>query len=502
MKNKVIWKINRENKYIMATFMMSVIVSYAFTNHAVSIGLAVIETLVLLHRMVTRRTGEFIILYLFFSSVSMESNLFTLGARDETIYSFFNLPYLSLYLLFFMVVLMYIYTIYKDRSFKINLRSLSGKAVLLFAIAALVTLFTVLLDDNGVASTDGLTRYVIIDMYNSLWMVFLFALIWDQMKKDNGFIWELEDLIRGILCGLSLAGLLLALTGNVYYVSARASNLVVPLMLFFSPGLVLFFFREKGGVKYLVIGLVSFVVQIKYSVGIPGAWLLYVAVVFAVFLYRLFRELWNKKLFKRIFLMMCLLCGAFCVFVILNPGFFANGIDPNKSYISWKLYTLSRMFTFSGGMRNWYAYLGDSIGIRVDAIVNCLYEIVKKPWFALFGKGFGGTITKNWGIYNWNIYGSSYPDVQIKAGVYSSFHTGIAELIINFGIVGIAGMVLLVKRCITGIFGEKFNPWIVIGTLWFLIIFYFYHSMFLGLAILGIGIYAGNGKHDRRGDFE
>lgn len=93
----------------------------------------------------------------------------------------------------------------------------------------------------------------------------------------------------------------------------------------------------------------------------------------------------------------------------------------------------------------WLNGLGSSVGIRVEQIVNVIIEFMKNPMYILFGKGFGGTITHSWGIYNWNTT-SAFSEVQIASKVYSNLHTGMAELMINFGLAGACIVLYLIKK--------------------------------------------------------
>ena len=476
--------ISRENKYMLLTFLLSTLNVFTFDRQNVALLLAIIETAIVILFLLKWDINNFLISYTLFSSTTIESSLFTLGSHSSGLYSFFHLPVLSYYHLFFLIFIAYFVNLYKNRKMMFHLKTLSGKLVISFLIGCLATAITMLLNDNSINNISGMYRFIIIDAYNALWLLFLCALLWDRIIYDEEFRGNIEQLIYGILCGVVIAGIVSLLFRQIYVKNETASFLIVPLILFFSPGLILFYFKKEKGTKYLIFGILSLLLQAKYSVGIPGAWWLYVALILFTFFVRIFKNVFNKgTAFKSISVITILIMAL----LMLSPyiiHLFSRGVNANSSYIAYKFSTLINLLHVSNGRSLWYESLGNSIGVRVDAIVNCFIEITKNPVYFLIGKGYGGTIQKNWGVYNWNISGATYPDVQIDSGVYSSFHTGIAELIINFGLIGIILIIILCRDMIKSIFKRRENGWVIIGVFWLFVFLYFYHSMFLGASIL------------------
>lgn len=482
-------RISCENKYMLLTFLLSTLNVFTFDIQEIALFLAIVETAIVIYFLLTLNINNFLTSYILFSSTTIESSLFTLGTHSAGLYSFFHLPILSYYHLFFLVFIAYFVNLYKNRKMIFNIKTLSGKIVIIFLVGCLATAVTILLNDNNINNISGMYRFIIIDAYNALWLMFLLALLWDIIKYNEGFRGNIEQLIYGILCGVVLAGIVSLLFKQVYVKNEMASFLIAPLILFFSPGLILFYFKKERGIKYLILGMVSLLLQVKYSVGIPGAWWLYVALILFTFLLRIFGNVFNNsKRFKSVSVIMILM-AVLLMFVPQIIQLFFKGLNDSSSYIAYKFSTLVNLLHVSNGSSLWYDSLGNSIGVRVDAIVNCFIEIVKNPVYFLIGKGYGGSIQKNWGVYNWDIPGATYPDVQIDSGVYSSFHTGIAELIINFGLIGIILLVILCRDMIKSIFKKKENGWIIIGVFWLFVFLYFYHSMFLGALILAYGLY-------------
>lgn len=479
---------DHENMYSILAFLLSVISIFTFDDKSLSLSIAIVETLIVFYFLIRSNICRFVISYLLFSSVTIESSLFTLGEHSADLFSFFQLPYIHYYQLFFMIFFAYFINLKKNGRFSLSISTLSGKMIILFYIECLVTLVSFLINDNGINEIDGILRFIIIDAYNTVWIVFLFALLWDLINNDSVFRNEIRALMLGVLIGVACAGIVAFLMNKVHVNNESASFLIVPIVMFFSPGLVLFYFQGKRGYFYFAVGILSIIIQLKYSVGIPGAWWMYIALIGVSFVVRLFFNL-KKHFTKCIIVIAAGTCAL--VFWVLPTlvSVISGSINIYESYIVYKFTTMLDIINIKGGSNSWYQSLGNSIGVRVDAIVNGMMEITRNPVYFFFGKGFGGTIKNNWGIYNWNIYGSTYPDVQINSGVYSSFHTGIAELIVNNGFCGVGIIIGLIIKMAKDLFQKNDNGWIVIGSFWLLVFLYFYHSMFICVPILVYGLY-------------
>lgn len=138
---------------------------------------------------------------------------------------------------------------------------------------------------------------------------------------------------------------------------------------------------------------------------------------------------------------------------------------------------------------DWYIKMNDSIGVRIESFINIILEYIHKPYFLLFGKGYGGSIVKHWINFNWDIYGSSFPNVQIDNQIYSSFHLGVSEIFINFGVLGAILFINVTIKAAKEILHNKKNIWIIIGFLWLFFFYTFYYSLCFGVACLCYGLY-------------
>lgn len=474
-------------RYILLSFFLTIMNTLFITNTLLSITLAVSETLILLYYLVFKSTDKFILCFLLFVSCVVESNVFALGDSEETIYSFINLPGIHFYHLFFILLIAYIKLhISSFENTRASIRSLSSKILILFVMEIGVTCISLILNDNGVLSSEGLLRFVIIDCYNTYWICIVFAILWECLIRNDVFEVYLKTMLMGILAGVSLASVFLLIMGSVNTVNSDVVNLISPLSLFFAPALLLCCFSEKRAL-FLVLGVAASAIQMRFSLGIPGAWWLFFASIIIVFAFRSIKTIRRRMSAVKVIAgtSICTIM-AVAVVCILTTGI---TLKLKNSYISYKLTTVFNLFTFNEEFSEWYIGLGASIGVRLEEIVNIILEFIAKPGYILFGKGYGGSVVKYWGINNWNISGSTFPDAMIMNGVYMLFHTGTAELLINFGLIGLFLNLLILKICVDEVFREDASEWILIGSMWMFTLLYSYKTMVIGMASLCYGLY-------------
>ena len=485
-------KKERDSEYILfrGYFVMSVILaganSLSLKMPAVGLGLGIIEMILWIYCLIRKKMESFMILYFLFTATLIESNLFATGSRDTIIYSFMNLPGLAYYPHFFVLFFAYLWNGSGNSplTYKIGRRRLSTKIAMIFPAYCVVTLITCIMDDNKIMSLPGLFRFVIIDAYNTLWFCLIFALTWDCMLKNRKYIIRIKLLALGVLSGVTVAAVILILLGCTYSPSDTVTYLQCPIILFFSPALIMFINEKKYGGFFFCVGLVSIIIQLKYTVGIPGVWWVTTLLFVIGFYMQLFRKLSTGK--GRYWQYMLAIVSVMALIAII-PGLAMLAEKENDSYVVYKLRTVINLFDITKGKDAWLSLIGHSIGVRVESLVNIVIELFKKPYYLLFGKGFGGSVNRYWGIYDWNISGATFPDVQIKYGVYSSFHVGLFEILINMGLLGLLIGFILIRDCIKSIF--KCNKWLLFGTVWILIFLYFYHSMFICMIALCVGYY-------------
>lgn len=491
-------KKERDSEYssFRGYFMLSIILTVANTLSlkmpAAGLGIGIIEMTLWIYCLIRKKMESFMVLYFLFTATLIESNLFATGSRDSIIYSFMNLPRLAYYPHFFILFFAYMWNGSGNSplTYKIGRRRLSTKIALIFPVYCVVTLVTCIMDDNKILSMPGLLRFVIIDAYDTLWFCLIFALTWDCILKNKNYIIRIKELALGVLSGVTVAAVILILLGCTYSPSDTVTYLQCPVILFFSPALIMFVNEKRYGGFFFCTGLFSILLQLRYTVGIPGVWWITTSLFVIGFYMQLFHKLSTKRVksWQSFVIFISIM-----ILIAIIPGLGMLVKKENDSYVAYKLTTFINLFDITKGKDEWLNLIGPSIGIRVESLVNIVLELLKKPYYLLFGKGFGGSVNRYWGIYNWNISGATFPDVQIKYGVYSSFHVGLFEILINMGLLGLMIGFILIRDCIKSIF--KCNKWLLFGTVWILIFLYFYHSMFICMIALCVGYYEELNKH-------
>lgn len=468
-------------------FVLSIVNALFFTVSALSLVIAVVETAVIIYYAVKGKLKEFILFFFLFISTTIENPLFALGDRSAELYSFLHLPGVSYYHLFFIIFAFYWFIrIFKTKQYTFNNRR-DFTLIAIFLLGFFMFFFSNDVNDNDVASIVGMSRFSIIDAYETVWFLFYGLLILIALENFEGFKEELKDTAIYVLVGTGLAGIFLFLIGNFHYWNDSNIYLVAPLLFFYTPSLIIVSLFKKKWFFYIAIGAASALVQIKYTLGIPGAFWLFLLLVVVVFYFNFFKNVGSVSKKPVLFVSSLLLLIAIPVAI-----FFISALDPDTNYTAYKLNTLMNLLSFNKDFDEWYLSLGSSIGIRVEQVVNAFIELSEKPWAFIFGKGYGGTFTKHWGKYNWNVYGSIYPDLQVDYKVYSSFLTGIVELVVNFGLFGMVFLLIVIKNTVVELFHRKGSWMYVLGAFWLLVFIYFYNSMMIGLIWFCIGIYERN----------
>ena len=476
--------------YIRMISIVAIIVVNSLCAKEPLLGLLAggLETAYLIYLLLGKSISDFCVGSLILLSTNIENQGFALGDRSAILYSLFNLPVVRGYLLLFimlaaMIKCFMIYGINIPKCLSTNLyRMFYLISLLFFTSAILMAFFSVAINDNGMIEHLDMWRYIARDFYEMVHVTSIVVITYYSLKYDSTFVYKLKDIMLGILSAITYSAVILILCGNYYNVWGSEYYITCPLILFFAPGLVLFLF-EKHGMFHLITGALSLLIQLRYTVGIAGTWWIYIFIVGVLF----FRKIisiggTSKEFFLKIMLLVVGVCVMYYVF--------ASGVlNTMQGQVTYKLSRILDFFRGNGNTLQKLSGAGASISMRIEEMVSVVIEIFVKPWFILFGKGYGGTALQRWGASNWNISGSTFSDIMIKYQTYSAFHIALAEVIINFGLVGIILIVLLVREFIAEFLKKNGNSWILLGVLWFGFFYSLYYSLNLGLVWLCYGLY-------------
>ncbi len=449
--------------------------------------LAVAETFYLIYMLIGRKISDFTIAALIILSVNIENKAFALGNKEAVFFSVYYLPYMKGYILLLIMMTAIIKAI-MIYGFPVSGKKKDGLYrffflnIFIICIGILMTFATFAMNDNEIFSHSDMWRHTVRDMYQMVYVAAFIILGTILLNKHPGFSERLRTMMPAILSGVTWAAIPLILTGNTYAIWGDEYYITCPLILFFAPGLILFLFEERG-IFHFITGCLALLIQLRYTVGIAGTWWIYILFVGIVFVRKLlvFHDTRTKLAIKFSFIVI-LLCGGY---LVLQSG----ALQRMEGQISYKLSTALDIFEKNTSIFDWYANLGGSIQTRLEEVVNVIIELLKKPWLLLFGKGYGGTVIKHWGLSDWNISGSTFADVMIQYQTYSHFHLPFAEIIINFGLLGMVLIGWMAKEFISELVKQRGNIWIILGALWFFLFYSLYYSFNLGLMWICYGLY-------------
>lgn len=483
---------------ILGIALLAVINSLAIHNTVLSIVVSIAELFLCIYYMACKPLADFVCLFLILLSTSIESMRFALGDGRAEGYSFMVLPVLNSYHLLLFLGAALCKALRKVKlaagdKYKM-LYKLCAVSCMFFLIGCIMTFVSFVLNDNQIFYHREMWSYVARDFYHTFFPVsflLIFALL---LKCDELFAERLKLLIEKILAGLIIGSVICVLCGNYYMAWDNAAYLTYTQTLFMATPFILFFYSEgksRRRLYILVLGLLAIIIQKEYTLGSAGVWIFVTAAVLILFLIKLVKESAAGKYLLYFFSATFLLTAGVCIGTL---GILENEGIHNQQVLYKFSTVLGMVSNLTDGIQGWYANLNSSIQVRVEQFVNIWMEYMDKPWFLLFGKGFGGSIIHYWGIADWNVAGSTYPVSMMKYGTYSLMHTGLAEMFLNFGLAGLLSSLWLGWISVKAFISKNSNAWIFIGVLWLYIYYTVYYSMYIGVACLFYGFYLYEGK--------
>ena len=478
--------LDEEKSCVIEYSLITILTALLFRSTVISICIGIAEVLMVMYFVIKGRRDTAFLLFVFFLSTVIENVYFATGITGGGIklYGFENLPIVRTYHILVIALVIYIFTcLLKKTNTKFNRWNIF--LTMLWLCALLVSMLVFIAEENGIQARWGLIRLVIVDAYNALFIIFVYTVTLNLLSEKVEYVEKIKNLITGILKGSVVSALVLMLLGNVWKTSEGTIYLICPLVFYWSPVLLLFHRTEKR-LSYVIYAVLSIIIQIRCTLGIPGAWWITTGMILIAFAIEAIRFMIISKKITILYLFTILFLGIIFIigFVLLSNGESLLG----KGYIAYKLRTALSLLDFSSEPMVWLSRLGESVGIRVEEIVNIGIELFRNPFYFLFGKGFGGTITHAWGIFNWD-QEAAFSEVQRNYQAYSVFHTGIAEMMINYGLIGFLFVLIWGHKLIKLILGKSRNPYLLVGVLYLLFFYSSFWCMVLCIVMMAYGVY-------------
>lgn len=416
--------------------------------------------------------------FMLFTVLSVESDTFVTGDSSISIerWSFLRLPLLEGHL--YILCLIVLYFLVREHNRKIKLTNDKciklRKWLFLFLITGIISIIIGMsVNDNGIMNWEYYPKLAISQLISflPLFFIFLTSIEITKSKHDKEIIKKTCELL------LIIVAITIFVSVFVFGVTGLYGDHAImmgPLSIALTPILIAFYFYKDCHFRFycLLAGLLIFGGSLIYGTAIGSKWyiILLVAVLELIVLATGFKSVVNVVV---IGLVSLLLVTSFAEPILNMIG---------NDYISWKLSQTLNLLSFSGESGgDWYAGLDHSTLYRLDEPNNVLIEYSKKPWFALFGKGFGGTTLHHTNILLWEFDKGAFSFDQVRMGAYYHLHESLAIILLRHGFLGVVFMgitiVNLFKKLST-------TPWAMISLVWFV----FYWSYGIALTIGAVSL--------------
>ena len=451
--------------------------------------LYVIEYAIIIYFAIKEPSKGFLFLILF-SSVTLEFDQFVYfdkvaPFKRYTIFTSATIFFLVSTFVFYMVYTKY----HKNNILDGKVKWFNRWIYLLGITGAISFLIGFVLNDNNIMSSHVFWDAFVTDLRLFILLAFAFTstiiLMRNPATKD-GFQQSCYYILLGIT-GATITSILLGFKG--YY--AHEETMLAPIVVCFAPCIIAFIKEEKV-LKYIdwifVIAIIILSLSCPNTMG--SKWFL---IIFASLLYLVWKELHIKS---TALLIVLAFAGLYIVPIL---GETISVLVSGSDLASFKLSQALRMLDFfsSGSFESWFMSLDRSAQFRVDEPWNILLEYEEKPLYALFGKGFGGTIIQHTSFLDWAGPGA-FSDDQVRLGVYYNMHETLSMVFLRHGIVGLVFFVSVIYYLIK----HMRSPWALFALLWFVFFWTYGISFRLGAIALAIAFSEVNslkyGKNNNR----
>lgn len=158
-----------------------------------------------------------------------------------------------------------------------------------------------------------------------------------------------------------------------------------------------------------------------------------------------------------------------CLWGVFGIGIFFMSLSVSNSnadsLTSHKIEQVNSIFSIRGGE------MAASPATRIGETINFIYNNRANPFALIFGKGYGGYITDDLGLFvGFDLQGGGFSDDQIRSGRYSQLHDTFATVPLLNGFLGLVLLFLIIRYHIRRF---KYNYLVFTVIPWLLFTFYF-----------------------------
>ena len=467
----LIWK-----EYIFVASIVAILNVLFCRNYLISIGITLIEILILMFLLLKNNVINFYCFYSIFSALSMEFEFYV--GTDE-VYGFRKFDFcginISVWILLIFVCFLIITRGYRFFKAKYVSRHVYYFCVILFSLfwLSIVTgVVGVLCNDNDIIYLENFKYKFILELYGlmlpnlvSICLVFL-------VSYKQKFIAHLKYALISILWGIALQ-IFTSFLFRVYGMYGSNLTLLSSTAIILLPFILIFPYYEINISKtMLALSFLGVFLNLAYSAS--GKYILTLCLVGFLLIFVLIK---NKK-----YLNICILVF-FGIIILIFLGEQIKNVLENNDLFKEKLNQVISMLTF--WKENWLRDMMPSPQIRILEIMNTFLEYESKPWFLLFGKGINGSFSDHMELMKF--VSDAYTNEEWANNLFIGVHGTFTKLLLVNGLLG----VLLYLYTLFLLFKYwRQSIWLVIGVYWFSLFYGYSLSLtMIGFSSLMIGLY-------------
>ena len=484
------------NRFPIKGNIMVLIITFVFITNIISIYyttigivLAFVEIAILLKFLVSGNLEKYISCYILFITTSFEVADFVFLDNSSNIYNFLYLPIMNRYHIYILALLPLIMIIkngrlpvYWSKLHDIKeLKKFNNGLLLLICCGLIGGYISYLFNDNNIQSSFIHFSVFRRDILSFLLIFLIGFYISYLLVISPEFYKKLECFLQSILLAIlpsALITIILNLKGNY----GNNDVLLMPLVSYFGISIMIFplYNQYKKQKKLFFWGILLFIIMLSNPSPLGGKWWLLALIIPLIWVIKYLQQMTMKKLVLiHVFLILFLVIIFYIVPMVPKDNIFHR----ENTLSQYKLDQAISLITF--WEEDWFEKLPSSPKFRIDEFINLLYEYFEKPQYLLFGKGFGGSLTKHTHYLDWNSQ-DAFSIGEINEGLFFNLHFALNVFFLKFGLIGLVFFIGLIYSILKHI---NYNPWLFIGLIWAFFYFNYYISLYFGLCSLLLGFY-------------
>lgn len=418
----------------LISFFVYLMTILTFQNYIVSLLFVILQDLVLLILCLKNNILRFNSLFCVFLALSFETSSY-LENSDIPFYGFKNLNFFglsnSLILLLICSLILFIRN-FKRIKYFLKTKSNNATIIKIFAmitvIALIIGLVNLFVGDNGANTSSEYIKVFLGEAYYGIFTflnVFIFVIPFVKYKRPTIYKWYFFTIVSILLanCYVPYIAYILNIRGGY------GGNLIFSLSKFAIPFLLLAPLAYKFKYNWFIYfsWFVGNIIPIVFFQAGTGKEILFLMIAIMLFvLIKVWRNTRNKGL-----IILCIVTSFVIGYILLSK------LSADGTRLGDKANQVVSMFNF--WKPNWLSNMPNSPKVRIYEFLSTISELLSKPAYFLFGKGYGGSFTDVTG-YFYSIEPSRRESVfslfEFENNYFYRVHETIIRLPLNFGFIG------------------------------------------------------------------